>query len=311
MEIYRNIDEIKKDNSTVISVGTFDGVHLAHKQVLDKVIELAANKHSRSFIVTFDPHPQEVLKNKTPEIKLLTTTDEKLRLFQEIGIDNVLVIKFTENFSKTTAREFYENLLYAKIGLCDLVVGYDHGFGRNREGDFQMLVSMGKEFGFSVHRVEEIDINDTKVSSTNIRHLLLEGDIEKANSLLGYKYSFDAKVIEGDKMGRELGFPTANLEPVAENKVIPLNGVYAVYVVYKGIEYKGMMNIGYRPTVREDSERVIEVNILEFAGDIYGENLIVKFTGRVRDELKFGSKDELIEQIKIDRKNVLKILNNK
>jgi riboflavin kinase/FMN adenylyltransferase len=129
--------------------------------------------------------------------------------------------------------------------------------------------------------------------------------------LLGYKYSFDAKVIEGDKMGRELGFPTANLEPVAENKVIPLNGVYAVYVVYKGIEYKGMMNIGYRPTVREDSERVIEVNILEFAGDIYGENLIVKFTGRVRDELKFGSKDELIEQIKIDRKNVLKILNNK
>lgn len=311
MEIYRNIDDIKKDKSTVISVGTFDGVHLAHRQVLDKVLALSSEKHSRSFIVTFDPHPQEVLKNKTPEIKLLTTTAEKLRLFQEIGIDYVLVIKFTEDFSNTTAREFYENLLFAKIGICDLVVGYDHGFGRNREGDFQMLVSMGKEFGFSVHRVEEIDIGDTKVSSTNIRHLLMEGDIKKANSLLGYKYSFDAKVVEGDKLGRELGFPTANLLPDADNKVIPYNGVYAVYVLFKGIEYKGMMNIGYRPTVREDSERVIEVNILDFSGEIYGDNLTVKFVKRLRDELKFSSKEELIEQIKIDKKNVIKILYNK
>jgi riboflavin kinase/FMN adenylyltransferase len=309
MTIFRNINDIKRNDSTIISVGTFDGVHYAHRQVIKKVLKLASEHGARSFIVTFDPHPQEVLKNKTPDIKLLNTTPEKLKLFEELGIENVLVIKFTHEFSKTTAREFYENLIYSKIGIRSLVVGYDHGFGRGREGDFQMLKKLGEEFSFSVNRVDEIDINSTIVSSTNIRHFLTEGNVENANSLLGYLYSFEAMVIHGDNIGRELGFPTANLTPLTENKVIPGNGVYAVKVELNGTEYNGMMNIGFRPTVSEDSKRVIEVNILDFSAEIYGNKLAVSFVRRLRDEKKFGSKNELIEQIKIDREQTLKILN--
>lgn len=185
MVVYRDIDEITRDDSTIISIGTFDGVHRAHRQVIQKILDLSSEQSSRSLIVTFDPHPQEVLKNRTPEIKLLTTTSEKLKLFNELGIQNVLVLKFTREFSKTTAREFYEKLIYTKIGIRDLIVGYDHGFGRNREGDFQMLIEISKEFGFNVYRVDEIDIDNMKVSSTNIRNLLIEGNINKANSLFG------------------------------------------------------------------------------------------------------------------------------
>jgi len=311
MEIFRNIDDIQHNDSTIISVGTFDGVHRAHRAVINKILSLASKNKSRSFIVTFDPHPQEILKNRTPDIKLLSSTAEKLRLFEELGIENVLVLNFTLEFSKTTAREFYEKLIVAKIGIHDLVVGYDHGFGRNREGDFQMLLEMGNEFNFSVHRVDEIDIDNIKVSSTNIRHLLNEGNIHEANSLLGYLYGFEANVIGGDKIGRELGFPTANLKPIVDNKVIPGNGVYAVKVELDGNDYNGMMNIGFRPTVTEDSDRVIEVNILDFEGDIYNRNISVYFVTRLRDEIKFNSKNDLIKQIKIDREQTKKILNIK
>ncbi len=311
MEVYGKFGDVKKNSATVISVGTFDGVHRAHRQVINKVLELASKDKARSFLITFDPHPQEVLKNKTPGIKLLTTTAEKLKLFEELKVENVLVIKFTEEFSKTDARAFYENLIYGKIGISHLVVGYDHGFGRNREGDLQMLKELGTEFGFGVHRVDEIDINSTKVSSTNIRHFLHEGEIEKANSLLGYLYGFDAKVIKGDRLGRELGFPTANLELIAKNKVIPGNGVYAVKTELEGYEYNGMMNIGYRPTVTESSELVIEVHILEFSEQIYDKILTIKFVKRLRDEMKFGSKDELVNQIKKDKEQTLKILYKK
>jgi len=309
MVIYRNINEIQRNDSTIISVGTFDGVHCAHRQIINKLLKLAAEQNSRSFIITFDPHPQEILKNKTPEIKLLNTTSEKLKLFNELGIENTLIINFTEEFSKTTAREFYEKLIYPSIGIKDLVVGYDHGFGRNREGDFQMLLDLGKELGFGIHRVEEIDIDNMKVSSTNIRHLLIDGNIQKANSLLGYLYSFDAKVIDGDKIGRELGFPTANLLPIAPNKVIPGNGIYAVKVEFNGKEYNGMMSIGYRPTINEEGKKVIEVNILDFSGDLYGFTITIYFVNRLRDEKKFKSREELIEQIKIDRQQTIKILN--
>ena len=309
--IYDNIDRIERKVATIISVGTFDGVHFAHRQVINKVLSLARENNARSFLITFDPHPQEVLKNKTPDIQLLTTTPEKLRLIDELGIENVMVIKFTEEFSKTNARTFYQKLIYGKIGISHLVVGYDHGFGRNREGDFRMLKELGNELGFQVHRVDEIDINSTKVSSTNIRHFLAEGNIEKANSLLGYLYGFDAKVIKGDSVGRELGFPTANLELFTSNKVIPGNGVYAVKIELEGQEYNGMMNIGFRPTVSEDSKRVIEVNIIDFSEFIYDKTLTVKFVKRVRDEKKFSSKEELVEQIKKDKVEILKILNKK
>src|SRR5437016_2031854 len=169
MNVYRNINEVKRDEKTAVAIGTFDGVHLAHRSIIDKVLELSKKNNLRSFIVTFEPHPQEVLKNKTPDIKLLTTIEEKLRLFEKAGIEHVLIINFTEDFSKTQANEFYEKYVYGKIGISDLVIGYDHLFGRNRKGDFETLKNIGDEFHFKVHRVEEIDVNAEPVSSTRIR----------------------------------------------------------------------------------------------------------------------------------------------
>jgi len=311
MNVYRDIAQVSRDDRTAVTIGTFDGVHLAHRQIIDKVLELSSQNNSRSFIVTFEPHPQEVLKTKTPDIKLLTSIDEKLRLFEKTGIKNVLIISFTEKFSKTMAREFYEEYVYGKIGLSDLVVGYDHLFGRNREGDFQTLLGLGKEFGFNVHRVEEIDAEDRPMSSTRIRQALAEGKIEEANKLLGYEYSFDGIVIEGDKVGRSIGYPTVNLKFVKENKVMPNDGIYCVKVIYNNEVYYGMMYHGLRPTLSEGVKRALEVHIFDFDKTIYGEKLTVSFLTKLREDKKFSSKKELIEQIDEDKKNSLKFLSIK
>jgi riboflavin kinase/FMN adenylyltransferase len=309
MNVYRNIDEIKRDDKSVISVGTFDGVHRAHKQIIQKILDLSRSSNARSLIITFDPHPQEVLRNKSPEIKLLTTTDEKLYLFEKSGIENVLLIRFTLEFSKTTARDFYEKYIYLKIGISDLVIGYDHVFGRNREGDFHTLEKLGEEFRFIIHRVGEIDIDGSAVSSTKIRKALWSGDVERANSLLGYLYGFDCRVVEGDKRGKELGFPTINIVPLAENKIMPGDGVYCVKLSLNNNKYYGMMNIGYRPTLTSGKQRVMEINIFDFNKEIYGENMRVSILKKLRNEIKFGSKEELIGQLNIDKEQSLKFLN--
>ncbi len=311
MQVYREFEGLQRNNSTVISIGTFDGVHGAHRQVLDKVLELSKANNARSFIVTFHPHPQEVLKNKTPDIKLLTTTDEKIKLFEKIGIENVLIINFTEEFSKTNARDFYKDIVYFKIGVSDLVVGFDHVFGRNREGDFGTLQGLGKEFGFEVHRVEEIDIEDIKVSSTKIRHFLAEGNIEMANKLLGHEYGFEGIVVAGDNRGRTLGYPTVNIEAVSANKLIPADGVYCVRVELEGEEFYGMMNIGFSPTLTEGAKKVMEINIFEFDRDIYGGKIYINFLTRLRSEIKFNSKDELVNQLHKDKEQSLNYLKSK
>lgn len=311
MHIYRGFEGLTRNDSTVITIGTFDGVHGAHRQILNKVLELSKANNARSFIVTFDPHPQEVLKNKSPDIKLLTTTDEKIKLFEKIGIENVLIINFTEEFSKTNARDFYKDIIYSKAGISHLVVGFDHVFGRNREGDFGTLQELGKEFGFEVHRVDEIDIEGIKVSSTKIRHFLDEGNIDMANKLLGHEYGFEGQVVEGDKNGKKFGFPTANVEPAASNKLIPGDGVYCVKVLVGRDEYYGMMNIGFRPTVSEGIKKIMEVNIFDFDKDIYGEKIYIWFLTRLRSEVKFNSITELIEQLNKDRENSLNYLKSK
>jgi riboflavin kinase/FMN adenylyltransferase len=311
MKVYRDFTSLERNDLTVITLGTFDGVHCAHREILKKVLDLSNEKNARSFLVTFDPHPQEVLKNKSPDIKLLTTTAEKLKLFEEIGIQNVLVIKFTPEFSKTHAKDFYKDIIYAKTGICDLVVGFDHMFGRNREGDFGTLQELGRELNFSIHKVEEIDVDGIKVSSTNIRHFLAEGDVEKANRLLGHKYGFEGLVIEGDKSGRTLGYPTANLEPTSQSKLIPGDGVYCVKLELNSETFYGMMNIGFRPTLTEGIKKVIEVNIFDFNRDIYGEKLYVYFLTRLRSEIKFNSKDELINRLHQDKEESLNYLKSK
>ncbi len=311
MQVFRDFISLQRNDLTVITLGTFDGVHCAHREILKKVLELSKEKSARSFIVTFDPHPQEVLKNKSPDIKILTTTAEKLKLFEEIGIQNVLIIKFTEEFSKTHAKDFYKDIIYSKTGICDLVIGYDHVFGRNREGDFGTLQELGKELNFSVHRVEEIDIDGIKVSSTNIRHFLAEGDVEKANRLLGHKYGFEGIIVDGDKQGRTLGYPTANVEPSALNKLIPGDGVYCVKISLGNEMHYGMMNIGFRPTLTEGIKKVMEVNIFDFNKDIYGEKIYIYFLTRLRSEVKFNSKDELLNQLGKDKEQSINYLKSK
>ncbi len=311
MNVFRGINEITRNTKTAVTIGTYDGLHLAHRQVINKVTSLANEKGLRSFIVTFEPHPQEVLKNKTPDIKLLTAIDEKLRLFEKAGIENVLVIEFTEEFSKNNAREFYEKYVYGGLGLSDLVIGYDHLFGRNREGSFETLKALGSEYGFSIHRVDEIDVDGKPVSSTRIRHALADGNIEEANKLLGYEYGFDGIVVEGDKVGRTIGYPTVNLKPVKENKVMPKEGIYCVRVVHIGNEYYGMMYHGFRPTLSEGIIRALEVHIFDFNKNVYGEKLTISFLTRLRDDKKFTGKEELIAQIDKDKEDSLKYINVK
>jgi riboflavin kinase/FMN adenylyltransferase len=308
MDIFRNIDEIKRSDATVISIGTFDGVHCAHRKIIEKVLQLAKDKKSRSLIVTFDPHPQEVLKNKSPEIKILTSTEEKLEQFRQLGIDTVWLVNFTPDFAKTDAKDFYEKLVYSKIGISDLVIGYDHVFGRNRDGDFNTLTELSKKFNFNIHKVEEIDIDGIKVSSTKIRRYLADGNMEIANKLLGYNYSLEGIVVEGDKVARSLGFPTANLYPVKENKVIPGDGVYAVKVNHGSEEFYGMMYIGFRPTLTEGKKHVIEVNIFDFDSNLYGEKLSIGFLSKTRDEMKLSSKEEIIKQIQSDKTEIQEYL---
>lgn len=308
MQVYRDFEGLGRNDSTVISIGTFDGVHGAHRQILNKVLELSKQKNARSFIITFDPHPQEVLKNKTPDIKLLSTTEEKIRLFERIGIQNVLIITFTKEFSKTNAKDFYKDLIYSKVGISDLVVGYDHVFGKDREGDFGTLQELGRELSFEVHRVEEIDIENIKVSSTKIRHFLAEGNVDMANKLLGHEYGFEGLVVFGDKRGRTLGFPTVNVEPVAANKVIPADGVYCVKADISDEGFYGMMNIGFRPTVTEGVKKVMEINIFDFDRDMYGKNIYISFLTRLRNEIKFNSKDELVNQLHKDKELSIKYL---
>lgn len=308
MRVYRNIEEVNRESKTIISVGTFDGVHAAHRSIITKVTGLGRQNNARSFIVTFHPHPQEVLKSKAPGIKLLTTTGEKLSILQSLGIENVLLINFTEEFSKTSPEDFYENLIYGKIGIEHLVVGFDHLFGHNREGDFDALLQYGRELGFTVDRVDEIDVNGDKVSSSKIRKYLTEGVIEKANRLLGYEYGLSGTVVVGDKIGRELGYPTANISPDYANKLVPADGVYCVRVSYGSGKFFGMMNIGFRPTLTNGTKWVAEVNIFNFEKEIYGEKLSVNFLTKLRDEKRFGSKDELVQQINSDKENSIKYL---
>lgn len=309
MNIYRDIKEVPYNEKTAVTIGTYDGLHLAHRQIVNKVTSLAKEKGLRSFIVTFEPHPQEVLKNKTPDIKLLTAIDEKLRLFEAAGVENVLIINFTESFSKTDAREFYERYIISSIGISDLVIGYDHLFGRNREGSIETLKSLSREFGFEIHRVDEIDVEGKPVSSTRIRHALADGNIEEANKLLGYEYGFDGIVVEGDKVGRTIGYPTVNLKPVKENKVMPKEGIYCVRVTHNNTEYYGMMYHGFRPTLSEGIKRALEVHIFDFDKTVYSDKITINFLVRLRDDKKFSGKDELIAQIDKDKEDSLKYIN--
>lgn len=308
MNIFRNIDEIKFDKQTVLTLGTFDGIHLGHQQIIKRVLECSEENKLRNLIITFHPHPRKVI-NPEIQLKLLTTNEEQISILEKLGIQNLFIVNFTKEFSQLTPDEFIKNYLVDKIGLSRIVIGYDHHFGKGRGGDVEFLLASGKKYGFEVLQIQPFIINNEPVSSTKIRTALEVGDINKVNKMLGRYYSFSGVVVEGDKRGRELGYPTANIKLSDEDKMLPQIGIYAVLVEIDGIEHKALLSIGKRPTFYNDGKVVPEVYIYDFNNDIYGKEIKVNLIQKLRGEEKFNSAEELIRQMNIDKENGLKILN--
>ena len=307
MRVYNDRFLIEKNDNTIITIGTFDGVHLGHQEIFNVLINKSKNNGCRSFVITFEPHPRMVIQPNS-DLKLLTTFEEKVEILRKMGIDNLLVIPFTKEFSQLTSEEFFRKYILDGTGIKKMVIGYDHRFGKGRDGDEQKIRELGALNNFDVQKTDAVTVNETVVSSSKIRNALSEGEVKAAAQMLGRNYSFAGKVVVGDKRGRELGFPTANIQLENELKQIPKNGVYAVKVFLEERIFNGVMNIGLRPTFKDTKIVLSEVHILNFNEDIYGNNISVEFIERIRDEKKFSSKEELIKQIEIDKQETNKRL---
>ncbi|MEM9053486.1 MAG: bifunctional riboflavin kinase/FAD synthetase [Bacteroidota bacterium] len=300
MEVYHHVSEFNPKSGTIVTVGTFDGVHIGHKTILKRIIELARERKEESALLTFWPHPRLVLFPDDNELKLLSTLEERIELLDRAGLDHLIIHPFTKEFSRITALEYVRDILVRDLNVSKLVIGYDHHFGRNREGNLNQLKMMAPDYGFEVEEISAQEIDDVNVSSTKIRNALFDGDLARANEFLGYEYTVTGKVVEGEKIGRTIGFPTANVEPAESFKLIPGNGVYSVAVRFEGAHYKGMANLGKRPTVNESEDSILEVNLFDFSGDLYGKEIEVTFVNRIRDEIKFESLDQLKAQLEND-----------
>jgi riboflavin kinase/FMN adenylyltransferase len=312
MKVFHNIIEARNIPNAVVTIGTFDGVHLGHQAIFNKMKALAQSVGGQTVVVTFQPHPRQVLNIDSSNLRFLCTPEEKLKKFEEFGIDNVLIINFTKEFSRTPSEVFIKDYIIDHIKPAYIVVGYDHHFGKNRMGDFSLLNDLKRKYNFKVERIAAQDVENIAISSTKIRNALAVGNVKSANRLLGYTYSVTAEVVAGNKIGRTLGFPTANLELPREYMLINRGGVFACLVDYNGLTYKAMANIGHRPTIgnRGEDQPIIEVNLFDFDGDLYGKQIRVRFIDRIRDEVKFDSLDELKAQLEQDRDNAYKLLEN-
>lgn len=307
MKIWEDISEFHAKNP-VITIGSFDGVHKGHQEVIKQLNEIAKQQMGESVIFTFSPHPVKVLK-PDQDFVLLSTIEEKLELFKKYGIDHVILFPFTKELSQKSHTEFVKEILVDKLKLNSLLVGYDNTVGKNKEGNFEQLVALGKQYNFNVIQQTEVKIDQGDLSSTNIRKLLTIGKLFEAAKLLGYPYILSGTVVHGQQIGNKLGFPTANLLP-AENKFIPGNGVYAILINYKGTTYKGMMNIGIRPTIEDYANKpVIEAHLFNFTGNLYGKFIKISVIRKLRDEHKFNSVDALRAQLKKDKIFALETLN--
>lgn len=312
MQIFREISELPTEKNSVLTLGTFDGIHLGHQEIISKVLEISKEKNLRDMVITFFPHPRNVLSNRD-NVKVLSTLDEKIELFEKIGINNLFVIKFSDQFSKLTPKEFLEVYLVKSVGLSEIVIGYDHHFGKGREGDSEFLMEASNQFNFNVTKVEPFNVDGVSVSSTKIRNALDEGDVVTSEKMLGRYFAFSGTVVPGDKRGRELGYPTANIKLDYEHKLLPAIGIYAVLASLNGNDIPALLSIGKRPTFYESGEIVPEVHLLDFNREIYGEKITVKMVERLRGEEKFESAEELIEQMhkdKIEGEKILKKLVN-
>ena len=304
MKVYSNIEEFQKLGKAVVTTGTFDGVHLGHYKILDRLKEVARNCGGETVLLTFFPHPRMVLYPDS-DLELINTQEEKIALLEKAGIDHLIIHPFSKKFSRLTSVAFIRDILVNQIGTHKLVIGYDHHFGRNREGSFDHLKEYGPLYGFEVEEIPAQDVRDIAVSSTKIRKALVSGDIKTTLAYLNHEFTLKGSVVHGAKKGRDLGYPTANIEIKEDYKIIPANGVYVVNVFTDGNSYKGMLNIGVRPTV-SGTGKTIEVHILDYTGDLYGKEIEISLLARIRDEQKFDSEEALISQLGHDKLSTLK-----
>ncbi|MCX6190419.1 MAG: bifunctional riboflavin kinase/FAD synthetase [Bacteroidetes bacterium] len=307
MQVYTQIADFKKLPNAIVTQGTFDGVHAGHKKILSRLSERALALKGESVVLTFFPHPRMVLFPNDENIKLINTLEENIKLLSETGIQHLIVLEFTPAIASLTALQLVRDILVNAIGTRHFIIGYDHRFGHNRAGSYENLKEFSQIYDFTLEKVGEVEINDITVSSTKIRRALLQGDIETATDYLQHRFTLRGIVTEGNKLGRTLGFPTANFLIQEKYKIIPADGVYAVQVIINEMQYGGMLNIGNRPTIG-GLTRVLEVNIFNFEADIYGELIEVAFIKRIRHEQKFASIEELQKQLFMDRNTVNELL---
>jgi riboflavin kinase/FMN adenylyltransferase len=313
MQVHRDIDYLPVFRNAVITIGTFDGVHTGHRQIFMQMKSAAADINGETVIITFHPHPRKIVKGRPGTVQLLTTMDERISLLEGIGINHLVIVPFTGEFAEMDAETYVNNFLIRKFNPHTIIIGYDHRFGKGRSGDYKLLESLAAGYGIIVREIPEKLLNDAIISSTFIRDSLLNGEVDKAASFLGYTYFVEATVVHGQKRGRTIGYPTANLEINDSEKLVPADGVYAVKVLVKNggnaEYYNGMLNIGFRPTV-DGTRKVIEVNLFDFAGDLYDKKIKVYFHRYIRGEIKFAGIDQLKAQLNIDKVEALNILNH-
>ncbi|MDQ3073185.1 MAG: bifunctional riboflavin kinase/FAD synthetase [Bacteroidota bacterium] len=300
MRIFRSLEDLPRFEKAVVTLGTFDGVHRGHQAVLNLLKEKAREIRGETVLLTFWPHPRLVLNPEDQNIKLLNTLEEKVGLLEKAGLDNLVIIEFTKEFAALDYKEFVAQVLVSKIGTKVLAIGHDHHFGRNREGTFQQLEKLAPDHGFEVVQIPEFREGDENISSTVIRNALLHGETEKANDYLGYPYMVSGTVVHGDKTGRTLGFPTANIKVEEPYKLIPAKGIYITEIFFEKSRYEGVSSLGYRPTFF-GKDKTLEVNIFNFDKEIYSEKIIVFFIAYLRDELKFANIEALIRQMNADK----------
>ncbi len=310
MRVFRDLNNLPVFKNSVITIGTFDGVHKGHQKLIERINFLAQQNEGESIIITFHPHPRLVINPQDKSLRLLNTIEEKVSLLEKYGVDNLVIVPFSRDFSEQTAEDYISNFLVKNFRPKNIVIGYDHKFGKNRSGDYHLLEQMKGQYGYTMEEISKETLDDIGISSTKIRNALQSNEVALANDLLGHNYTLTGTVVRGLQNGRKLGYPTANLQVNDEHKLIPKTGIYAVNVTdasAPGETYKGMLSIGYNPTF-DGKEQTIEVNILDYNKDIYGNTLTLEFIAFIRNEKKFDSLEALIEEIKNDERKSREIL---
>lgn len=307
MKIHRDITRLPQFKNAVITIGTFDGVHLGHRQIIDSLKEEAKKANGESVIITFHPHPRKVVSSIITGVRLINTLNERIELLEKTGIDHLVIVPFTEYFANQEAEAYIRDFLVEKFKPHTIIIGYDHRFGKERSGDYKMMEEKALVYNYQLKEIPEHIQNAVKVSSTNIRNAILHSQIEEANNFLGYDFFFEGEVFHGDKIGREIGYPTANIKSTDDEKIVLGDGIYAVYCRVQGSMHKGMMSIGFRPTVN-GKIRVTEVNLFDFDKQIYGETIRVIVKRYLRAEVKFNGLEELKSALDMDKENSLKYL---